>query len=94
MYNSIKIDDALSLMIKRTGLENKFEDAKVIHTAKKIIPADIMHYVQRMFIKNKILYIQVSSPAAKNNILYRQTAITEAINTAVGRAAIEKTVLL
>jgi hypothetical protein len=96
MYNAIKINDALSLMFRRTGLEEKFDNAKILYTAKKILSVygDVTPYIEKVFIKNKILYILVSSPAAKNNLLYRQTAITTAINTATGKTAIEKTVLL
>jgi hypothetical protein len=96
MYNSIKINDALSIALKRMGLDEKFESAKILYTAKKIISVydDITPYIKKIFLKNKILYINVTSPAAKNNLLYRQTMITEAINNALGKTAIEKTVLL
>jgi predicted site-specific integrase-resolvase len=96
MYNAVKINDALSLMFRRTGLEEKLDEARVLYTAKKIISVynDITPYVKKIFLKNKVLYISVSSPAAKNDLLYRQTTIAAAINTALGRTVIEKTVLL
>jgi hypothetical protein len=83
-------------MFKRTGLEEKFENAKIIYTAKKILSVygDFTPHIRKIFLKNKILYISVSSSAAKNNLLYRQTTITTAINNALGKVAIEKTVLL
>jgi hypothetical protein len=96
MYNDVKIKDALFLLFKRTGLEEKFENAKIVYTAKKILSVygDFTPYVKKIFLKNKILYISVSSSAAKNNLLYHQTMITAAINNALGKIAIEKTVLL
>jgi predicted site-specific integrase-resolvase len=96
MYNAVKINDALSLMFRRTGLEEKFDEAKALYTAKKIISVynAITPYIKKIFLKNKILYISVSSSVAKEDLLYRQTTITTAINTALGKTAIEKIVLL
>ncbi len=96
MYNQLKIDDALSLMLKRTGLAEKFNEAKVLYTAKKMLSAyaEINPYIKKISLKNKILYITVLSPAAKNELMYKQSTIIDTINSAAGRQAIEKIVLL
>lgn len=95
MYNSLKIDDALSLMLKRTGLAAKFDEAKVLYTAKKLLSAyaEINLYIRKVSLKNKMLYITVSSSAAKNELLYKQSAIIDAINSAAGQQVVEKIVL-
>ena len=54
----------------------------------------INRYTEKIFVKNRVLFVKVNQAALKNELLYLQEQIIVKINKEVGEDAVVKMVLL
>ena len=69
-------------------------EARVVNLWQPLMGDLINKYTEKIFVKNRVLFVKVNQAALKNELLYLQEQIILKINNEVGEDAVVKMVLL
>ncbi len=89
-HKESSIKDLLQAMIKSYGLEDKFLEVSVKNAYKKVSGPFILKNTTKIIYEKKILYVYVSSPVLKSEMLLSRSKIVEKINAEIGQELIEE----
>lgn len=91
--NQQTLGEVIKEFLKNFGLEEKVNEMQISETWAKIMGPGIVRYTQRISLKNKILTVQLSSPALRQELSYGKTKIINLINEASGKDVVQDLVL-
>lgn len=93
--NNLKsMSELMQAFTQQKNIKKPLQQAKVVNLWQPLMGDLINRYTEKIYVKNKVLFIQVSQAALKNELLYLQDQIIEKINKEIGEEAINKVVLL
>jgi len=81
-------------MLKTQNLKTKFDEASVIASWKKIAGKPIAKRTKRIFIKNKVLFIELQSSSLKQDLNFHKKVILDAINKEFGVNVITEIIVM
>lgn len=88
------LGDALSEFSGNRKIKNSVDEVRVVAFWKELMGALVDRYTEKIFYKNKTLFVKVGPDALKNELLYSKETIIEKINLKFGSDFIKKIVLL
>ncbi|MDA9952139.1 MAG: DUF721 domain-containing protein [Chitinophagales bacterium] len=95
MSNNMKsIGDLLGDFSQQKKLKKPLLEARVVNLWQPLMGDLINKYTEKIFVKNRVLFVKVNQAALKNELLYLQEQIILKINNEVGEDAVVKMVLL
>ena len=95
MSNNMKsIGNLLGDFSQQKKLKKPLLEARVINLWQPLMGDIINRYTEKIFVKNRVLFVKVNQAALKNELLYLQEQIIVKINKEVGEDAVVKMVLL
>ncbi len=91
--NEKPLKAAIEEFLDTFHLRDKLNQAKVIQAWEKVVGGMVARNTSQLHIRNKVLYVKVSSAALRNELLFARTKIMNALNKEVGAVVIEDIVL-
>ena len=88
------IGDLLGDFSQQKKLKKPLLEARVVNLWQPLMGDLINKYTEKIFVKNRVLFVKVNQAALKNELLYLQEQIIVKINKEVGEDAVVKMVLL
>lgn len=82
--NEITISEAIRYFIKEHGMEQRVLDSMVIDAWNEQMGKFMEKYTDNLYVKNKMLFVKINSPAIKNELSYGKSKIIKHINAYVG----------
>jgi predicted nucleic acid-binding Zn ribbon protein len=76
--------------MREYSLEGPLLERRLIASWKKVMPA-AEPYTENIEIRNQILWVKISSPALRNDLLMQHTELTRLLNSKVGANIINDT---
>ncbi len=73
-------------------LDTKLSEIKLVSSWDKLMGKTISRHTQEIYIKNKILYLKLSSSVLKNELSYGKQKIIELLNKEAGAEVITEVV--
>ena len=83
------IKDALSKFLKEKNLDTKLNEHKLITMWDEVMGATISKRTYRLFIKNKILFVHVSSAPLKQELTMSKSKVLALIDEKIGVGILE-----
>ncbi|NQW27145.1 MAG: DUF721 domain-containing protein [Flammeovirgaceae bacterium] len=83
------IKDALSKFLKEKNLDTKLNEHKLITMWDEVMGATISKRTSRLFIKNKILFVHVSSAPLKQELTMSKSKVLALIDEKIGVGILE-----
>ena len=74
-------------------LRDKLNEAKVIEAWERVVGAMVARNTSQLHIRNKVLFVKVSSAALRNELLFARTKIINALNKEAGATVIEEIIM-
>lgn len=68
-------------------------EVTIINSWEKVMGPVIMRYTKRIYIQNKVLYVELDSPALREELTFGKTRIMQLLNEAAGGIFIEEVIL-
>ena len=78
--------------LKGTGYERKLKEVDVVQSWEELLGKTITHYTTDISIKNKVLYVKISSPVVKNELFMMREEIRRKLNEGAGEEIVSKIV--
>ena len=91
--NTQKISDVLKEYLEQNQIDNKLKTSGVARYWEKLMGKVISQKTTNIYIKNKILFIYLSSSVLRNELLMMRSKIIQLMNEQMGGNYIEKVVL-
>ena len=88
-----KIGDIISSIIKKDGIENRLMEVRIKHAWEELLGKPVARYTKSIFLKNKVLYVTISSSIARNEIMLFRDELMIKLNENFEEEIISKIVL-
>lgn len=82
------VGEVLRKYLRQEGLETPLNQFRLIDKWKELLGPGIAAYTGEIYIKNQTLYVQIKSPALKNNLMMERERLAKRLNEAVGAQVI------
>ena len=91
--NNNEIKNLLNIFLKKNNLEKGLLDLEVKRAWHELMENGVSNYTTDVSLKNKTLYIKLSSPALKEELSYGKEKLIKLINERFKKKIVQKIVL-
>lgn len=93
LMNNTEIKDLVNIFLKKNKLEKGLLDLEVKKVWFELMDNGIANYTLDINLRNKTLYIKLSSPALKQELSYGKEKLMDLINKKFDKEIVQKIVL-
>lgn len=90
---TISIAEAMKDYIREMNLEGKLLEVNLINSWEEMVGKAISSRTSKVYIKDSILYVHLSSSVARNELMMLREALREKLNEKSGKELIREIVL-
>ena len=92
--NEQTLKEVINEMLETYKLKGKLNEHRLITSWEKVMGAVIAKRTTDIFIRDKKLYLRLSSAALREELMYARAKIIDMMNAEVGEKVIEEVVLM
>ena len=82
------IQSLIHAFLRQEGLETPLGEHRVMEAWAEVMGPAIASYTDRLFVRNGVLHVKLSSAALRQNLMMTQTILTQKLNEHVGQQVI------
>ena len=82
------LGDVIRQVLKSQHLLPKLNETRLINAWEKVLGESVCQYTKDRYIKNKVLYVKISSAVLRNELLMSREQLIIALNKEVGTEVI------
>lgn len=87
------IGDVIRDLLKQFRIDQKLQEVGIINAWDEILGIPISKVTSKIYVQRRILFVHLSSPAIRNEILMNKSKVIKALNEKVGASVIDDIVL-
>ena len=87
------VGNILRQLLKQYNLDSKLVEVRAVNAWGELFGPAIVKYTDKVEIRNRVLYVKLTSSVVRNELLMQRAKIVEVINEHVGTSVIDKVVL-
>ena len=91
--NFSQVGEAINDLLEHYKLTQKYQETQVVQAWSKIMGAPIASRTKKVYIKNRVLYVELSSAALRNELNYSKSRIMALYYNEFGQQVIDNIVL-
>ncbi|WP_340112319.1 DUF721 domain-containing protein [Maribellus mangrovi] len=88
--NTQSLSEVLKEYIEQHRIERKLKEVDVVEGWEKLLGKTIAHYTRNIYIRKRILFVEISSAVVKNELFMMREEICRRINENAGEEIVEK----
>ena len=88
--NTQSLSDVIKEYIEKNRIESKLKEVDVVNSWEELLGKTIANYTKNIYIRNKILFVEISSSVVKNELFMMREEICRRLNENAGRDVISK----
>jgi len=88
------VGDAIQQLLNAYRLEGKFDETKLISSWSKIMGKPIASRTSRIFMKNDVLFVELTSAPLKHELNMSKQKITDLINQELGKPIVKEVIFM
>lgn len=92
--NTQHVGDAIKELLKQYHIEQKFDEASMVTSWERLVGAAIAKRTKKVFVKNHVLFVELTSPSLKHDLSYSKTHILELFQKEFGKDSVKEIVLM
>ncbi len=90
--NTQSLSEVLKEFIEQKRFDRKLKEIDVVESWEQLLGKTIAHYTRNIYIRNRILYVQISSAVVKNELFMMREEIRRRINENAGEEVVDRIV--
>jgi predicted nucleic acid-binding Zn ribbon protein len=90
--NEYTLKQAIEALIDQFKIQEKLSETVVLNDWEKIVGKMIARHTKNIYIKKRILYVELDNAALRNELSYAKTKLVVAINKSLNSEAIDEIV--
>lgn len=91
---AVHIGLAISELLNAYHLKSKFDEANLISSWERLVGKPVAKRTKKVFIKNRVLFVQLESPAMKHDLSMHKSQILGIFQKEFGADSLKEIVLL
>jgi len=91
---AIHISQAIQELLKEQHLKPKFDEANVVVSWERIVGKAIARRTRRLYIRDKVLFVELMSPSLKQDLGYHKGQMLELFRKEFGQEVLSEIVLM
>jgi predicted nucleic acid-binding Zn ribbon protein len=88
--NTQSISDVLREFVKDSRIEKKLREVDVVQSWEGLLGKTIAGYTKNIVLRNKILFVEITSSVVKNELFMMREEICRKLNEKAGEEMVEK----
>lgn len=88
--NTQSLSEVLKEFIRQNRIERKLKEVDIVQNWENLLGKTIARYTRNLYIKNRILYVDISSAVVKNELFLMREEICRKINVEAGEEIITR----
>lgn len=88
------IGQAIRQLLNSYKIESKFDETNIVTSWERLVGKTISKRTRKVFIRNKVLYVEFDSPAMKQDLMLHKAEIIVLFQKEFGKDAINEIVVL
>lgn len=92
--NAQHIGDAIQELLRSYQLKSKFDEATLVASWERLVGKPVAKRTKRVAIRNKVLFVELDSPAMKNDLNLHKKQIVEVFQKEFGADVIKEIVIM
>lgn len=88
--NTQSLSEILKEYVKATHIERKLKEVDVVQSWENLLGKTIAHYTRNIYIRNKNLFVEISSSVVKNELFMMREEICRKINENAGEEIVKQ----
>jgi hypothetical protein len=92
--NETNISEALEAFLSAHGLTEKLLETELRQRWEEIAGQTVAKYTRRFYVKKKIIYLEITVPVIKQEIVYSKSKLISNINSGLGKEFVTDIVLI
>ncbi len=90
--NTRQLSDVLREYVNSMKFDRKLKEVDVVQSWETLLGKMISGYTRNIYLSNGVLYVQISSPVVKNELIMMRDEIIGKLNEMAGERIVEKIV--
>ena len=92
--DTLDVKQGLEAMLEAYNIRGKFYETMLITSWEKIMGGSIARRTEKLFIKDKKLFIKINSAPLKQELSMMKTKLVDVLNASIGEKIIEDVVFI
>ncbi len=92
--NTHHIGEAINQLLKSYQLKSKFDEANLVSSWERLVGKAVAKRTKKVFLRNKVLFIELESPSMKNDLNLHKTQILDLFSKEFGPDLIKEIVIM
>lgn len=92
--SAIHISQAIQELLKTHHLKPKFDEANVVASWEGIVGKSIAKRTRRIYIRNKVLFVELQSPSLKHDLGYHKAHMLDLFNKEFGKGVVAEIIFM
>jgi len=88
------ISQAIQELLKAQHLKPKFDEASVVVSWERIVGKSIAKRTKRIYIRNKVLFVELLSPSLKHDLGYHKSQMLDLFRKEFGEGVVAEIVFM
>jgi predicted nucleic acid-binding Zn ribbon protein len=84
------LSDVLRDYINENQIGRKLKEVDIVQSWEELLGKTIVYYTRNVSLKNRILFVEISSPVVKNELFMMREEIKRKLNEKAGEEMVEK----
>ncbi len=88
------VGEAIRTLLNSYRIESKFDEASLIASWERLVGGPIAKRTKKVYIKDKILFVEFKSPSMKNDFLLHKSKVLEVFQKEFGQQVVKDIIIL
>jgi predicted nucleic acid-binding Zn ribbon protein len=91
---AVHVGDAIKELLKQYHIDTKFDEASIVASWERLVGKPIARRTKKVFIRNHVLFVELTSPSLKHDLNYSKSNILELFQKEFGKDVVKEIVLM
>ncbi len=84
----LNLDEVVRMCVRENGLETPLLQTRLVDAWEQVAGDVVARYTEEKFIRNQTLFVKISSPALRSDLLMMREMLVDRLNKEVGTRVI------
>lgn len=86
------LGDIMNRVMRQEGLETPLNEYRAVNRFPEVLGPNVSRYITRIELRNGTLYVNLSNPALRQELMMSRTNLAQRINALVGADVVQNVV--
>ena len=92
--NTLHIGQAIQQLLTRYHIKAKFDEANLLSSWERLAGKPVSKRTKRLFIRGKVLFVELESPAMKHDLNLHKGQIIEILQKEFGKNVVKEIIIM